>query len=621
MSDRHFFGDAPDLVLRGLRGVAAANPATAVIPSLRLLISKSHRRDRVTVIAGGGSGHEPGFAGFVGEGILSAAVPGDVFASPSAKQVRGAIAAVPSDVGTVLVVTNYTGDNLHFGLACQQARASGIDNIAMVMVTDDVAVTRSRGELVGRRALAGCIVVSKIVGAAAAAGLGFHEVVAIGEATNASLGSIAATLDHAHVPGRAGASEGHGKLPDGLCELGLGLHNEPGVFTLTPAPPTAVLVDKMLDLILDRDDPERGFYEWEAGDAMVLLVNNMGGLSVLECCAFVDESVAALAKRGITPRRVYSGSFMTTLNAPGAGITLLNVTRLAAAVRTRLPASHAAFSVQDVLALLDAPHSTLGWPATVRWDCTGHVDAMVEADGSDGDETSDVVPPETLRAAIRAACESLRDAEPDLTRWDTVLGDGDCGLTCKSGAQAVLAALDAGGDDDASSLGADGNAVRAVARVAAVVENACGGTLGAIFSIFLAALAAELRRAAMAAAAGGAPAMAVTMMTPAAAAAALDSALAALFERTRARKGGRTALDAMIAFVEAMVASGGADVGGAAETCRRAAWATKDLVPRLGRAAYVGEETVGAGGMPPDPGAMAVAAIVEGLARGLGVSK
>jgi dihydroxyacetone kinase len=175
MGDRHFFDDHSTLVLRSLTGLVNTQPNLSVIPSIKTVINADHDDSKVTLICGGGSGHEPGSSGFVGRGLLSASVCGDVFASPSARQVYGAMKALPSKRGTILIITNCcvfaflrlfeliiispsdTGDNLHFGLACQQARADGIENVDILPVCDDVSVARSKGALVGRRALAGTI--------------------------------------------------------------------------------------------------------------------------------------------------------------------------------------------------------------------------------------------------------------------------------------------------------------------------------------------------------------------------------------------------------------------------------------------------------------------------------
>ncbi len=143
--DRHIFPEHSSLVLRSLKGLVGSHPSLTLLPQTKTVINAAHDPSKVTLICGGGAGHEPGSTGFVGKGFLSASVSGDIFASPSAKQVYTAVKAVPSNEGTILIITNYTGDNLHFGLACQQARANGIDNIAILPVCDDVSVGRDEG--------------------------------------------------------------------------------------------------------------------------------------------------------------------------------------------------------------------------------------------------------------------------------------------------------------------------------------------------------------------------------------------------------------------------------------------------------------------------------------------
>ena len=175
MTNRHVFTDHSSLVLRSITGLVNSQPNLSAITSIKTVINANHDENKVSLICGGGSGHEPGSTGFVGRGLLSASVCGDVFASPSARQVYGAMKAVPSKKGTLLIITNCTlfffdwcrlklnndatdtGDNLHFGLACQQARADGAQNVDILPVGDDFSVGRTKGALVGRRALAGTI--------------------------------------------------------------------------------------------------------------------------------------------------------------------------------------------------------------------------------------------------------------------------------------------------------------------------------------------------------------------------------------------------------------------------------------------------------------------------------
>lgn len=150
---------ANTLVPRYLRALTAANPHLGLIDSERVVYSKENDPSRVSIISGGGSGHEPGWSGFVGDGALSAVACGDIFASPSTKQVLAATRAVPSNEGTIYMITNYTGDKLHFGLAAERAKASGLSkNVAVIPLTDDVSLGRTKSAVVGRRGMPGHVV-------------------------------------------------------------------------------------------------------------------------------------------------------------------------------------------------------------------------------------------------------------------------------------------------------------------------------------------------------------------------------------------------------------------------------------------------------------------------------
>ncbi len=241
MTDRHIFDDHTTLALRSLRGLVASHPHLSLIPSLKVVYHANHDPKKVSLICGGGSGHEPGTVGFVGAGMLTASAAGDVFASPSARQVFGAVKAVPSEKGTILIITNCelkrqdladvldTGDNLHFGLARLMAQSQGMENVELVVVGDDVSVPRSRGKMVGRRCLAGITLILKIMGAASEADMGFQELVQLGRSASDNMASICAALDHCHVPGRSGEFS---QIPEGTIEIGLGLHNETVSFTI-----------------------------------------------------------------------------------------------------------------------------------------------------------------------------------------------------------------------------------------------------------------------------------------------------------------------------------------------------------------------------------------------------
>ena len=254
---------------------------------------------RVAVISGGGAGHEPAHAGYTGRGLLSACVSGDVFASPSASQILTCIklaVAVQKTTDVLLVINNYTGDRLNFGLAAERAKAEipGA-NVESVVVADDVSLL-SKPSLVGARGLAGNILVCEILGAAAEAGLALNELKALGDAVVSSLASIGVGLEHCHVPGR---SVGLDSLKHDECELGLGLHNEPGVRRMAIGDPSD-LIGEMLDQILKCQRNETKITGRTSflspGDDVVLYINNLGGMSILEMGAIVDETLNQLGE-------------------------------------------------------------------------------------------------------------------------------------------------------------------------------------------------------------------------------------------------------------------------------------------------------------------------------------
>ncbi len=423
MSSKHFINDATHLVNTALHSLTLTNPNVALDANNKIVYRRPSNGDaQVSIISGGGSGHEPSFAGMVGPGMLSAAVAGTIFASPSAEQVRiGISSRVDSAKGVLVVVMNYTGDILNFGMAVEKAKAAGKD-VEMVVVGDDVGVGRAQAGKVGRRGIAGTVLVLKIAGALAAQGKSLDDVARVARLTASNLVSVGASLEHVHVPGRAVSTEGGLEL--GQVEIGMGIHNEPGCETAKIELPE--LVDKMLAQLLDAKDSDRAFVNVNSNE-VILLVNNLGGVSVVEMGGITTEVVGKLgAKYGIHPVRVISGTFMTSLNGMGFSISLLNV------VNTEIPGA-------SMIELLDAPSEVTGWSAPIRaatWEKRNT--ATLEEAGAASQE----VKPSGLKMDVIVAKEALTTAltkviaaEPEITRYDTVVGDGDCGIGLKRGAE------------------------------------------------------------------------------------------------------------------------------------------------------------------------------------------
>ncbi len=269
----------------------------------KVLYDATHDPKKVSILAGGGAGHEPGHAGVVGKGMLAAAVSGEIFASPSTAQICTGVDLAPSDAGYVFVVNNYTGDCLNFGLAAEKTRAakalgdskSNVE-VEIVNISDDVAVGRNRGGLVGRRGLGINIFTCKALGAASEKGLDVKSVAKIGREIVAHTVTIGTSLDHCHVPGRPKKAEEWGALAENACEIGMGIHNEPGVKHLEQTPEPDVLIKEMLNYMLNQDDKDRAYVKFDKEDAPIVFVNNLGGVSQLEMGALVDEALTQLGE-------------------------------------------------------------------------------------------------------------------------------------------------------------------------------------------------------------------------------------------------------------------------------------------------------------------------------------
>lgn len=271
-------------------------------PHIKVVVRSDWDRSKVALVSGGGSGHEPSHAGFVGRGMLTAAVCGDVFASPSVDAVLAAILAVTGKAGCLLIVKNYTGDRLNFGLAAERARAFG-HKVSMVVVDDDIALP----DLPQPRGVAGTLFVHKIAGALAEQGRDLDTVTAAAERVIAGVASIGMSLDTCTVPG----SPREDRIAPGKAELGLGIHGEAGVSQVDFSG-----ARDALEIVVDRLLPYAG-----AGPHAVLL-NNLGGATPLEMSVLADE----LLRSKLRDRARYivgPAALMTSLDMRGFSISIL----------------------------------------------------------------------------------------------------------------------------------------------------------------------------------------------------------------------------------------------------------------------------------------------------------
>ena len=555
MSTKHFFPSTEGVVVQGLENLVTRNSHLALDATNKVIYSRTHTPSKISMISGGGSGHEPAWSGYVGDGMLSAAVCGEVFASPTTKQVMAAIKQVPSDVGIILCITNYTGDNLHFGLAREKAAGLGY-KVGVLKMTDDVALPRDQISNLGRRGLAANFIVLKLCGAAAEAGYEFEKVMEIGRSVNNNATTIGSSLDHCHIPGR----EHHRAIPENAYVLGMGIHNEPGLHEINPMPPVEEVVGTMLKCCLDLDDKDRAFVDFKPDDVLLLLINNLGGMSAFELEALTTVTRNVLKKKySYTPARVYAQCFETSLNAPGWSISLVNATGIER--DTGVP-------VKAQLQLMDTETMAPAWPKTGYRDIkegksaeTSKV-ATTEAAQREGPK----VDPSKMEAAIRKACDDAIKAEPDITKWDIQMGDGDCGEAVVGMCQGILKKVDGG-------VCKDGLLFKVLDEVGEAVEEV-GGSLGAIISIIVTSFTTNLREAFAKNESG-------FQMDAKAASDAVGGAIKNLMGYTSARVGGRTVMDTLIPFSETFAKVG--DFNKAVDAAEQGAQSTSGMKATFGR--------------------------------------
>lgn len=607
MSNKHFLPKDPgQLVPHCLRAVTSQYEFLSLLDKEKVIFNNNFDHSKVSLISGGGSGHEPGFYGLVGSGMLSAVAHGDVFASPNYKNVKAAEKVChelgdPSTpwAGCIFILTNYTGDNLYFGMAAQDLIARyGTDKIRILRVTDDVAVTKSAGSLVGRRTLAGITIVSKLTGAASEAHYNIEDIFQFGQSVIDSTASINAGLDHVHISGHASQSD-FGKLGPNELEIGLGIHNEPGVQKLNYIPRNEHLLPCLLAMILDKNDKDRGFFEYTKGDRIVLLINNLGGVPTIEEKNILYNTLETLERDyDIIPVRIYTGNFVTSFNAQIFTVTLFNATTAATKV----------FNTQKIFEFLDAKTDAVCWANTQFSKGTYPLknDRIIkDFVGYDDDQASTVtaslpdlkIDPKKLDLIIRTAAQRVIAKEPDLTDWDTKMGDGDCGHGLKAGAEIILQKL----NDE--KLAASGSALKALHVILGVIKDDMGGTLGAIIFIFMKSLINKVEDILK-------QKQGELIDQTAVFAEALNVGLATLFEYTKAREGHRTVMDVLIPFVRSF--NDTKDINRAIKVAYDAAENTRKLKPKLGRATYVGG-IENKKDFPPDPGAYGIYEAISAL--------
>ena len=348
---KKLINDPSGLVREMLEGAARQAPGTALLGDEHVLVRSdlpAAERRPVAVISGGGSGHEPAHAGYVGAGMLSAAVCGEVFTSPSTDAVLAAIRATAGPNGALLIVKNYTGDRLNFGLAAELARAEGIP-VEIAIVADDVSLRRHTPRERRRASPAPCWCTRSR--ARAALGLPLAQVAAAAREAAAQLGSMGVALGGCTLPG---AEKSGFTLADNEIELGLGIHGEKGVERSAMLP-----ADQLTATLLDYIVEDMGL---AAGARVALLVNGLGATPQMELDVVMRAAYDKLAARGIAVERAWSGTLLSALDMPGCSLSVLRVD-------------------DGRLALLDAATGARAWPGGGRVNQDIHVAAPAMEQG------------------------------------------------------------------------------------------------------------------------------------------------------------------------------------------------------------------------------------------------
>lgn len=401
---KRFFNKRDTIVAEGLEGLLRSSYGAKLCrltgaDDIHVILRKDWSKDRVAVLSGGGSGHEPAHAGFVGKGMLTGAVCGQLFASPGVDAILAAIRSVTGEAGCLLIVKNYTGDRLNFGIAAEQAKALGLD-VEVVIVGDDIALGRNSKA----RGIAGTVLVHKIAGAAAESGKSLVEVAALARKAAASLSSIGLALSDCSVYN----PEEEPRLRDDEAELGLGIHGEAGIERI-PLTGLDALMTRTAEK-LEASLPREGRF--------IVLLNMLGSVPPLEAYALLDGfSRTALAAR--TDWIIGPAPVMTALDMNGFSLTTLP--------------SEPAFL--DALSSNAEPRA---WPGLAPYAPIATLPLPPMTDTFLDTPSKNPM----LRRLIVTGAEALIASEARLNALDAKCGDGDAGSTFAESSRVVLKSID-----------------------------------------------------------------------------------------------------------------------------------------------------------------------------------
>ncbi|MGP5482550.1 dihydroxyacetone kinase family protein [Brachybacterium alimentarium] len=566
----YLFDDPKSFPADAVEGLVAAHPEELLQVHGGVVRKNATPAGQPALVVGGGSGHYPAFAGWVGPGFAHGAPCGNIFSSPSSDQVYSVARNAENGGGVILGFGHYAGDVLHFGVAAEKLRAEGID-VRIVAVSDDVASGQT-GEHRDRRGIAGDLPVFKIAGAAIQAGADLEEAERLAWKANDATRSLGVAFDGCTLPG---ADDALFHVPEGKMAIGLGIHGEPGIDE-TPMPSAAELAEVLVDGVL-KETPELD------SERVAVVLNGLGTVKYEEMFVVWKHAAQLLADAGLTVVRPEVGEHVTSLDMAGLSLTVMRLD-------------------DELEQLWLAPADT---PAFRRGGTVG---------GERGEERGELYSPgedpipeateesrdsaRTITSILGEVESLLVELEPELGRMDAVAGDGDHGQGMVLGIRAAHAT--------AQRAAENGAGARTVLVQAGASWSAdAGGTSGALWGAALTSLGSAFSDD--------------TAVDDEQLLTGLVQAVEAVERLGRAKPGDKTMVDAAVPFRESLAEAQGSGssaadaVAAAAETATAAAEDTADIAATMGRARNHGDKSVGT----PDPGAISFSKIVTLLGEQL----
>lgn len=564
----YLFNDPADFATEAVAGLALSHPDHVATVHGGVVRATETPKGQPALVIGGGSGHYPAFAGWVGPGMGHGAPCGNIFASPSASQVYSVARNAENGGGVILGFGNYAGDVLHFGGAAEKLRAEGID-VRIIKVSDDIISNTPQNHR-DRRGIAGDLPVFKIAGAAIEAGSDIDDAERVAWKANDATRSFGVAFDGPTLPG---APEALFHVPDAQMGVGLGIHGEPGVRD-EPIGTAAEIAKLLVDGVLE-EEPSRS----EAGynGRAAVIVNGLGTVKYEELFVVYAKVAELLERAGITPVRPEVGELVTSLDMAGLSLTLVFLDEELE---------------QHWLAPVDTPAFRRGNLPEIDRPRRSHVwEAGADQTPASSEDSRRV-------AAKIAGVLDLFDSvcareEAELGRIDAIAGDGDHGQGMAYGSKGAAAAAK-------SALEAGAGARTLLLRAGDAWAESAGGTSGALWGAALTAAGSVFDDQS-----GSEPRTIVD---------AVDAGIDAVQRLGGAQVGDKTMIDAAVPFRKAMAEAFTGDnaagaISEAAQVARQAADSTADITASLGRSRVLGEKSLGT----PDPGAISFSILMAEL--------